>query len=137
VGDKKGEILDAEIRKAQPQTVLEVGAYCGYSALRTARQLPAGAHLYSIEFDATNAAIATKIIEYAGLKDRVTVIIGVVGTRINVLKNEYNIKKLDLVFLDHEKSVYLSDFQLLEQANLIQTGTVVVADNCLFVSNSS
>src|SRR3712207_4919502 len=50
VGDEKGEILDAAVRRAQPRRLLELGTYCGYSALRTARVMPDGAHLYSIEF---------------------------------------------------------------------------------------
>ena len=41
VGDEKGAILDAAIRRAAPQKLLELGTYCGYSALRTARVMPA------------------------------------------------------------------------------------------------
>src|SRR3712207_7228347 len=37
VGDEKGEILDDAIRRAAPKRLLELGTYCGYSALRTAR----------------------------------------------------------------------------------------------------
>ena len=50
VGDEKGEILDAAIGRAAPQRLLELGTYCGYSALRTARAMPDGAHLWSLEF---------------------------------------------------------------------------------------
>ena len=32
VGDEKGEILDAAIRRAEPRRLLELGTYCGYSA---------------------------------------------------------------------------------------------------------
>ena len=39
VGDRKGEILDAELRQARPARVLEIGAFCGYSAVRIARLL--------------------------------------------------------------------------------------------------
>ena len=40
VGDEKGAILDAAIRRAKPRRVLELGAYCGYSALRMAVAAP-------------------------------------------------------------------------------------------------
>src|SRR4051794_21750870 len=43
VGDEKGEILDAAIRRTQPRRLLELGTYCGYSALRTTRAMPRGA----------------------------------------------------------------------------------------------
>ena len=42
VGDEKGEILDAAISRRAPKRLLELGTYCGYSALRTARAMPAG-----------------------------------------------------------------------------------------------
>ena len=45
VGDEKGEILDAAIRRAAPRRLLELGTYCGYSALRMARVMPDGAQL--------------------------------------------------------------------------------------------
>ena len=73
------------------------------SALRIARLLPKGGHLYSIEIDALNAAIATKIIEFAGLRDSVTFIVGVVETKAESLKSKYGLDHVDLVFLDHEK----------------------------------
>src|SRR5207302_7896838 len=57
VGDEKGEILDRAVRRASPQLLLELGTYCGYSALRMARVMPAGARLCSIEFSRDNAAI--------------------------------------------------------------------------------
>ena len=52
VGDEKGEILDAAIRRTPPRLLLELGTYCGYSALRAARVMPDGARLVSIEFNA-------------------------------------------------------------------------------------
>ena len=40
VGDEKGRILDAAVRRADPHLALELGTYCGYSALRIARAAP-------------------------------------------------------------------------------------------------
>jgi catechol O-methyltransferase len=45
VGDEKGALLDAAIERVQPGLLLELGTYCGYSALRMARKMPADAHL--------------------------------------------------------------------------------------------
>jgi len=41
VGVEKGALLDAAVRRADPNLVLELGTYCGYSALRIARELSA------------------------------------------------------------------------------------------------
>ena len=40
VGDEKGRILDTAVRRAQTTLALELGTYCGYSALRIARAAP-------------------------------------------------------------------------------------------------
>ena len=128
VGDVKGVLLDTELTKKKPKHVVELGGYMGYSALRISRQLAPGAHLTSVEISPINAAFATKIIEFAGCRDKVTVVVGTAETKIEALKK---LGPIDLLFLDHLKTVYKSDLQLLERAGLIQPGTVVVADNCL------
>src|SRR5271163_4874387 len=40
VGDEKGQLLDAAVRRADPKLALELGTYCGYGALRIARTAP-------------------------------------------------------------------------------------------------
>ncbi len=54
VGDEKGELLDAAVRRANPGVALELGTYCGYSALRIARAAPS-AKVYSVELAEANA----------------------------------------------------------------------------------
>src|SRR5262245_32156559 len=76
VGDEKGEILDRAVRRARPRRLLELGTYCGYSALRMARVMPADARLWSIEFSEANARIARRIWDHAGHGDGVRVVAG-------------------------------------------------------------
>src|SRR5262245_13373813 len=111
VGDEKGEILDRAIERARPRRLLELGTYCGYSALRTARRMPAGAHLTSIEFSAANAGIARRIWEHAGVADRVTVVVGTLGDggdTIARLEADHGFARgvLDFAFVDHDKAAY-------------------------------
>jgi catechol O-methyltransferase len=134
VGDEKGAILDAAVRRTQPRRLLELGAYCGYSGLRMTRVMPAGAHLYSVEFSADNAAIARRIWEHAGVADRVTVVVGSLGdggATIATLNAEHGFGdgNLDLVFVDHDKAAYLPDLQRILDAGWLHPGSVVVADN--------
>jgi catechol O-methyltransferase len=133
VGDEKGEILDAAIARAAPTRLLELGTYCGYSALRSARAMPRGAHLTSLEFNADNAAIARRILEHAGVADRVTVVHGTIGdgTTMATLESEQGFAKasVDFVFLDHAKEAYLPDLQRIVEAGWLHPGSVVVADN--------
>jgi len=137
VGDEKGEILDAAIRRADPSRLLELGTYCGYSALRTVRVMPKDAHLYSVEFLAANAAIARRILGHAGVADRVTVVVGTLGDEgatVSALESEHGFGagSLDFVFLDHDKDAYLPDLERIVEHGWLHPGSVVVADNVKF-----
>jgi catechol O-methyltransferase len=137
VGDEKGEILDAAIRRVQPSRLLELGTYCGYSALRTARVMPEGAHLHSIEFNEANAAIANRILAHAGVSDRVTVVVGTLGDggrTIAALESEHGFEEgsVDFAFVDHDKDAYLPDVERILERGWLRPGAVVVADNVKF-----
>ncbi len=137
VGDEKGAILDAAIDRVKPRRMLELGAYVGYSALRAARRLPVGGHVFSVEFNPANAAIARRLINHAGAADRVTVVVGSIGDggkTVKALQEEYGFKPgcLDFVFIDHAKEAYLSDLQRILEAGWLHEGSVVVADNVGF-----
>ncbi|XP_055976324.1 catechol O-methyltransferase [Sorex fumeus] len=132
VGDKKGEIVDEVLREQRPSVLLELGAYCGYSAVRMARLLPPGARLLTIEFNPDYAAITQQMVEFAGVQDRVTVILGASQDIIPQLKKKHGVDTLDMVFIDHWKDRYLPDLLLLEECGLLRKGTVVLADNVIF-----
>ncbi len=134
VGDEKGEILDAAIRRAEPCQLLELGTYCGYSAMRTARVMPEGARLVSLEFNPANAGIARRIWDHAGVGAELTVIVGTLGdggATIAKLKSGHGfaIESLDFVFIDHDKAAYLPDLKRILELDWLHRGSVVVADN--------
>jgi catechol O-methyltransferase len=137
VGDVKGEILDAAVRRTNPKLVLELGTYCGYSALRIARLMGDEARLASIEFNPANAQIARRIWDHAGVGDRLTVVVGTLGdggTTADRLESEYGFGggSVDLAFLDHDKNAYLPDLELIVARGWLHPGSVVVADNIKF-----
>src|SRR5262249_32185785 len=106
VGDEKGEILDRAVQRARPRRLLELGTYCGYSALRMARVMSADARLHSIEFSAANAGIAQRIWSHAGIADRATVVVGSLGDggeTMARLEAEHGFGRgaVDFVFVDH------------------------------------
>lgn len=134
VGDEKGAILDAAIARAKPKRLLELGTYCGYSALRTVRAMPADAHLVSLEFNADNAAIARSILEHAGVADRVTIVHGTLGDggeTVARLEEAHGFGRgqLDFLFIDHAKEAYVPDIELVLRRGWLRAGAVVVADN--------
>jgi catechol O-methyltransferase len=95
------------------------------------------AKIVSIEFNAANAEIAGHILEHAGVGGRVTIVVGTLGDggkTIDVLRKVqgFGAGSVDLVFIDHDKSVYLSDLQLILANGWLRRGALVVADNVKF-----
>ncbi len=136
VGDEKGAILDGALRRAKPMVILELGTYCGYSALRMARAMP-GARIVSLDVVEANVGIARRILDHAGVADRVTVVLGSLGdggATAATLEAEHGIGTgaVDFVFVDHAKEVYLPDLRRLLERGWLHAGSVVVADNVKF-----
>jgi catechol O-methyltransferase len=137
VGDEKGEILDRAVRRASPKLLLELGTYCGYSALRMVRVMPPGARVCSIEFNPANAAIARRIWDHAGIGDELTVVVGTLGdggSTIGRLRSEHGFgeQAVDFVFVDHDKAAYLPDLERMLGEHWLHPGSIVVADNVRF-----
>jgi catechol O-methyltransferase len=133
VGDEKGQLLDAAVRRASPAHALELGTYCGYGALRIARAAP-NAEVYSVELAEANAINARQIWAHAGVADRLTCVVGTIGDggrTLDALANEYGFASgaLDFVFLDHDKDAYLDDLQSILDRGWLHPGSIVVADN--------
>lgn len=84
------------------------------------------------QFDPLHAAIATKVLEFAGLSSKATVLVGTVETRLPSLQSKYGVTSIDLLFIDHVKSMYLSDLRRVEAAGLLVKGSVVIADNVIY-----
>ncbi|CAB1314743.1 unnamed protein product [Coregonus sp. 'balchen'] len=131
VGDPQSSILDSVVNEVSPVTVLELGTYCGYSTVRIARLLLPGACVITLEFNPDYAAIASQVIKWAGLEDKVQLVEGASGDWIPRMKEHFGVHAFDLVFLDHWKERYLPDTKLLEECGLIQKGTVLLADNVI------
>ncbi|XP_078277388.1 catechol O-methyltransferase-like [Rhinoraja longicauda] len=131
VGDEKGAILDRVLEETNPSTVLELGTYCGYSALRIIRVLKPGARLMTVEFNPINADIARQIFHFAGVEEKVEILEGASQDIIPQLTRQHKVDTVDFVFLDHWKDRYQPDTQLLEECGLLRTGSVLLADNVI------
>jgi catechol O-methyltransferase len=103
VGDVKGELLDAAAKRADPAVVLELGTYCGYSALRIARAAPS-AHVGTLDDAETMRRLDAAIAESAR-------------------------GSADFVFIDHDKSSYVTDLQAIAANGWLHPGSIVLADN--------
>jgi catechol O-methyltransferase len=130
MGPQKGAVVTAAMQDPAVRSVLEIGTYCGYSALLAARHLPArDGRLVTLEISRRNSAAARRVITHAGLGEIAEVRNEVLDKAIGSFTTPF-----DLVLLDHWKDEYLSDLRRLESAALLRSGTVVVADNVGFFS---
>jgi catechol O-methyltransferase len=133
VGDEKGQLLDAAVRRANPNLALELGTYCGYGSLRIARAAPS-ARVFSVELAQANAEIARRIWTHAGIAERVTCVVGTLGDggrTLDALATDHGFTAggLDFVFIDHDKNAYLPDLQSILDRRWLHPGSIVVADN--------
>ena len=94
-------------------------------------QLSSDARIISIEGDKESADIARVVHQFAGVEDRISIVNEFTDKAIPKLKELFNVDSFDFIFIDHYKDVYLRDFKLLEEHNLIQSGTMIVADNVI------
>jgi len=125
VGDEKGLVLDEAVDGLAPGArILELGCFCGYSAIRMARRLGAAGRVVSLEVNPRSVEVARAMCELAGLGGRIEVLHGSASERIPRLDGTF-----DLVFLDHWKDLYRADLERIEAAGLLRPGSVVVADN--------
>jgi catechol O-methyltransferase len=124
----RGNALDEAIRTTAPRRTMELGTYCGYTAVRIGRLLPPGARLISVEIEPLFAAIASTVVEHAGLRDTVSVEIGSVEERLPAIHRKHGKEPLDALLLDHAVGEFLPDLRLLEQSGLIQKSTKVLCD---------
>lgn len=131
IGDEKGRLLDAAITRTDPQVVLELGTYCGYSALRMASAAPR-ATIVSVEPSAANAANARRIWAHAGIGDRVTCVQGTIGDggrTLDTIAGILDSRPVDFLFLDHDKDAYLPDLVSILERGWLRAGSVALADN--------
>lgn len=136
IGDEKGRLLDAAVRRADPRLALELGTYCGYGGLRIARAAPS-ARVISVELSSANAEVARRIWAYAGVADRITCVVGTIGDggrTLDLLRDEYGFTSgtVDFLFIDHDKNAYLADLLSIIGRGWLRRGAVVVADNVGF-----
>jgi len=122
IGPVKGRILAEIVKKTRPKRILEVGALYGYSAILMAKNSPHSVEIVSVEKNPEHVRIAKENIKRANMEGRIRMVQGDGRTELGKLTGSF-----DLVFLDAEKTQYLSYLKAVERN--LHKGSVVVADN--------
>ncbi|KAK6334535.1 hypothetical protein TWF730_003749 [Orbilia blumenaviensis] len=140
IGVEKGKIVRDVIANEQPTTMVELGGYCGYSAIAFAAEMKRhsggrAVRYYSLERNATFGKIIEAMANLAGLGDIIRVVVGDSSDSLRRLQTTFNIEKIDILFLDHHKPSYAPDLRLCETLRLVVPGSVIVADNVIYPGN--
>ena len=130
IGPEKGTILTDKIREIKPKRILEVGTLIGYSVIFMGKDLPADAEIISIEIHRDEAELAEENVKRAQIPPKIQVLVGDAKEIIPKLKGVF-----DVVFLDAEKSEYLTYLRLVEPK--LHVGSVVADNAGIFADEMS
>jgi caffeoyl-CoA O-methyltransferase len=124
-GHLQGKILESFSYMIQPNRVLEIGTYTGYSAICMANGLADAGKLITIDINDEISHIAQEYIDRSGHHDNIEMIIGDARNIIPGLKETW-----DLVFIDADKENYSIYFDLV--FDQVRPGGFIIADNVLW-----
>lgn len=124
-GPVQGKFLQLLCSMLQPNRVLEIGAFTGFSAICLARGLSPHGRLTTIEANEEYETVIRKYLAKANLADRVELVIGDAKSVIPSLTGTF-----DLVYLDADKANYPTYYDLL--IDKIRPGGWLLADNVLW-----
>jgi predicted O-methyltransferase YrrM len=124
VGPSEGRLLELLCKLAGVKRAVEVGTLAGYSAIRIARALSAGGHLWTIEYEPRHAEVARANLAAAGLADRVTVLVGAGTEQLPTIESN---GPFDAVFIDADKASY--DRYGVWAAAHLRPGGLILGDN--------
>ena len=124
-GHEQGRLLSMLSYMVNPELILEIGTFTGYSTICLAEGMKADGLLHTIEKDDERAEIASVFFEKAGIADRVVLHIGDALEIIPKLGMVF-----DLVFIDAAKKQYLEYYHLV--FNRVKPGGYILVDNILW-----
>ncbi|MEP7107414.1 MAG: O-methyltransferase [Ferruginibacter sp.] len=124
-GHVQGKFLTILSALLQPQRILEIGTFTGYSALCLAKGLKTGGVLHTIELREDDAATANQFFQQSPDKGKIILHIGNAMDIIPGLKEQW-----DIVFIDADKTGYIDYYELILPS--VKHNGLIIADNVLF-----
>ncbi len=124
-GHLQGRLLKMLVQMIQPQRVLEVGTFSGYSALSMAEGLPEGGRLYTFEINDEMEDFTRPWIENSPVADKITFLIGDAMQEAPRLGVEF-----DMAFIDGDKRTYCECYDMV--LSILRPGGIIVTDNTLW-----
>lgn len=124
-GHLQGKVLSMLSQIMEPERILEIGTFTGYSAICLARGLKDNGKLITIEADDELQPIANKYFRKAGLQNKIDLIIGHALEVLPTIEGP-----LDIIFMDADKREYPAYYDLV--IDKLRKGGLLIADNTLW-----
>ena len=124
-GHLQGQLLKMLCKIIQPEQVLEIGTYTGYSAISLLKGMPITGHLHTIEANDELESTIRKFFAKAAIENQVTLHIGKALDIIPTLANDF-----DFVFIDGDKREYPQYYEAVLPK--LKKGGIIMADNILW-----
>ena len=124
-GHVQGRFLSMISKLVNPEIIVEVGTYTGYSCLCLAEGLKKNGKIITIEKDEEFASIAKKFFDRSKYKEKISLLIEDATTAIENIS-----EKIDLAFIDADKVNYAKYYDMLFPK--LKIGGLIVADNVLW-----
>ena len=126
VAPVQGRLLEILAHAIGAKTILEVGTLGGYSTIRLARGVGEGGKVTTLELNEHHAEVARENFSYAGVADRVDVMVGPALDTLSRLATE-GYGPVDMVFIDADKPNNAN--YLRYGLQFAHAGTLLVVDN--------
>ena len=124
-GHQQGRFVSLLSHLLQPQRVLEIGTYTGYSALCMAEGLAQDGMIHTIDINEELAPRIRRFMKRANMDHCITLH---VGDAMNIIPSLY--ETWDLVFIDADKERYSAYYDMV--IDHVRPGGLIVADNVLW-----
>ena len=124
-GAYQGRVLSMISKLVQPEVILEIGTYTGYSALCLAEGLAKNGKLITLDKNEELETLQKKYFKKSKYKNQ---IIQKTGNALEMIPTID--EKFDLVFIDADKSNYSNYFHLI--VDKMNPGGIILSDNVLW-----
>lgn len=121
----QGSFLTLLSSLLQPEKILEIGTFTGYSALCLAKGLKAGGKIHTIELRQQDANIARNYFDQSAFKNCIELHVGNALEIIPAISEAW-----DIVFIDADKTGYIDYYELILPS--LKPNGIIIADNVLF-----
>ncbi len=124
-GHYQGRVLSMISKMVNPQAILEIGTYTGYSALCMMEGIQKNGVLHTIDHNEELFSLQRKYFDLSGFGKQ---IIQHVGEALEIIPTLD--KTFDLVFIDADKENYSNYFELVVPK--MKSGGIILSDNVLW-----